>query len=291
MPSRPVADDTLGDLANEMKTTKTLEANIEVHTRMADRYDIDEPHFRPENQRKVRSILETLVRRTGGGRLLDVGCGTGFIIRLAHDLFDSIDGIDVTPAMLARVDVTPGNIRLHTGAAESMPFADATFDIASSYAFMHHVENHKLVLKEVARVLRSGGLFYVDLEPNKLFWQSMVNLESKGGPYSDILTREIDSVLHTDESVEHEFGIAGQTFKDAEPIKSVLGGFDPYEFQKDAIEAGFTSCEVTLDWYAGQGAILHGQSEEAMNTVDAYLRRVLPLSTHLFKYIRFVCVR
>ncbi len=274
-----------------MITTKTLQANIAVHTTMADRYETDEPHFRPENQHKVRRVLQTLAARAGGGRLLDVGCGTGFIINLAHDLFDSVDGIDITPAMLSKVDVGPGNIELHTGAAESLPFADGTFDMASSYAFMHHVEDHKRVLAEVARVLRPGGLFYVDLEPNKLFWQSMVGLEREGGAYSDILTREIDSVLHTDESVESEFGIAGQTFKDAEPIKSVLGGFDPYEFERDALAAGFSSCETTLDWFAGQGAVLHGQSEEAMNAVDAYLRRVLPLSAHLYKYIRFVCVR
>ena len=274
-----------------MQTTPTLEANIQVHTRMADRYDIDEPHFRPENQAKVRKLLEGLARRAGGGRLLDVGCGTGFVIRLAHDLFQSIDGIDVTPAMLAKIDTSKGNIRLHTGVAESMPFESGTFDMASSYAFMHHVADHRLVLAEVARVLRPGGLFYIDLEPNKLFWKTMVDLEHRGGARTDILTREIDSVLHTGEAVEEDFGIPSQTFKDAEPIKSVLGGFDPYEFQRDALSAGFASCEITLDWYAGQGAILHGQSEEAMKTVEAYLRRVLPLSAHLFKYIRFVCTR
>lgn len=274
-----------------MQSTRTLEANVEVHTRMADRYNTDEPHFRPENQEKVRSVLTELARRCGGGRLLDVGCGTGFIINLAHDLFDSIDGIDITPAMLAKVNTSAGNIRLHTGAVESLPFADGSFDMVSSYAFMHHVADHKRILQEVARVLREDGLFYIDLEPNKLFWQSMVQLERTHRIYSDILTREIDSVLHTDEAVENEFGIASQTFKDAEPIKSVLGGFDPYEFQRDALAAGFSQCEVTLDWYAGQGTVLHGQSRDAMSIVDEYLRRVLPLSAHLYKYIRFVCVR
>ncbi len=274
-----------------MELTKTLEANIEVHTRMADRYDSDEPHFRPENRRKVRGVLEALSARAGRGRLLDVGCGTGFIVGLAHDLFDSIDAIDITPAMLSRVDTSKGRIRVHTAAAEAIPFEDGTFDMASSYAFMHHVEDHKRILSEVARVLRPGGLFYIDLEPNKLFWQAMVQLERHGAVHSDILLREVDSVLHTDDSVEREFGIASQTFKDAEPIKSVMGGFDPYEFQRDALACGFSSCEITFDWYAGQGAILHGQSEEAMTLVDAYLRRVLPLSASLYKYLRFVCVR
>ena len=271
--------------------SRTVQANIEVHSRMADTYDTNEPHFRPENRAKVRSVLQTLAKRADGGRLLDVGCGTGFVISLAHDLFSRIDGIDVTRAMLDRVDTSSGKIHLHEGVAEHMAFDDDTFDMASSYAFMHHVSDHRAILREVRRVLRPGGLFYIDLEPNKLFWRHMVELEERGGTYSDIVAREIDSVLHTDESVESEFGIPSQTFLDAEPIKSVLGGFDPYVFQADALEVGFSSCEITLDWYLGQGAILHGQSEQDMHVIDAYLRRALPLTAHLYKYIRFVCVK
>ena len=277
--------------ASSVVNTRTIEANIEVHSKMADTYDVNEPHFRPENRAKVREVLQHLSKRAGGGRLLDVGCGTGFIISLARDLFSRIDGIDVTKAMLERVDTSSGNVTLHEGFAENMPFADATFDMASSYAFMHHVHDHRAVLHEVRRVLRPGGLFYIDLEPNKLFWQQMVALEKAGGTYSDIVTREIASVLHTDEAVESGFGIPSQTFLDAEPIKSVLGGFDPYGFQADALAAGFSQCEITLDWYLGQGAILHGQSESDMRTVDAYLRRVLPITANLYKYIRFVCVK
>lgn len=277
--------------ASSVVDARTIEANIEVHSKMADTYDANEPHFRPENRAKVREVLQHLSKRAGAGRLLDVGCGTGFIISLARDLFSHIDGIDVTKAMLERVDTSSGNITLHEGFAENMPFADGTFDMASSYAFMHHVHDHRAILHEVRRVLRPGGLFYIDLEPNKLFWQQMVKLEEAGGTYSDIVTREIDSVLHTDEAVESGFGIPSQTFLDAEPIKSVLGGFDPYEFQADALKAGFSACEITLDWYLGQGAILHGQSESDMRTIDAYLRRVLPVTASLYKYIRFVCVK
>jgi ubiquinone/menaquinone biosynthesis C-methylase UbiE len=267
-----------------------IRANIEVHTRMASTYQTNEPHFRPENRAKVRGVLQTLAMRVGGGRLLDVGCGTGFVIDLVRDLFERIDGVDVTPAMLERVDRAGGHVHLHEANAEALPFADATFDMASSYAFMHHVADHVAILREVRRVLRPGGLFYVDLEPNKLFWESMNALERRGGEYSDIVSREIESVLHTDEAVEGEFGISAQTFRDAEPIKSVLGGFDPDAFAADARAVGFSAVEVTPEWYLGQGAILHGQSEADATTVEAYLRRALPATAHLFKYLRFVCV-
>src|SRR5947209_19822576 len=168
-----------------------IAANIEVHPRMASTYQSNEPHFRPENRAKVRRVLETLAARAGGGRLLDVGCGTGFVIDLARDLFRRIDGVDVTPAMLERVDCSGGNVHLHEANAEALPFASATFDMASSYAFMHHVADHVAILREVRRLLKPGGLFYVDLEPNKLFWRAMVELEQRGDEYCDNVTRQV----------------------------------------------------------------------------------------------------
>src|SRR5947209_20567697 len=87
-----------------------IAANIEVHTRMASTYQSNEPHFPPENRATVRRLLETLAARAGGGRLLHVGCGTGFVIDLARDLFPRLDGVDLTPAMLEPVDCRLGHV-------------------------------------------------------------------------------------------------------------------------------------------------------------------------------------
>ena len=269
-------------------STEIIQANIEVHTRMAETYDAQEPHFRPENQRKVRGILEEL-HPVRGGKLLDLGCGTGFVINLAKDLFDEVHGVDVTPAMLARIDTSSGNVTLHNTPAESLPFADNTFDLVSSYSFIHHLESYLPVLKEAHRVVRPGGTVYIDLEPNKLFWEHMCTLENAGETgLSDIVLKEIDSVLHTDDRVEEEFGIPKDTFQKAEFTKSILGGIDPLKFRDECRSIGFAGCEIHYEWFLGQGAVMHGQSFEAADLVGAYLRRVLPLSAHLFKYLRFV---
>ena len=70
-----------------------LEANIYVHGFLANSGEYQRsPHFRPENREKVRRILERLTANipTGGNaKLIDFGCGTGFIIDLAKDLFDA----------------------------------------------------------------------------------------------------------------------------------------------------------------------------------------------------------
>lgn len=273
--------------------TEIMRANVEVHTRMIDQYN-SEPHFRPENQAKVKEVLKELAKRCGGNRLLDLGCGTGFVLSLAHDQFRELHGVDVTPAMLAKVDVSPGNITLHNQAAEHLPFDDGYFDIVTSYAFLHHLEDYAVVLREAFRVLRPGGLLYVDLEPNREFWRLMAGLEQRhhrGERFSDIVEREIDAVLHTDEQVKRDFGISEETFNKAEYTKAILGGIDGEEFTKQCSEIGFSSCEVIPQWFLGQGAVMHGQSFETALAIEGYLRRVHPLSIGLFKYLRVVATK
>lgn len=272
---------------------EVIEANIQVHTRMAESYNRNEPHYRQENRAKVRGRLEEMRRRFGGARLLDLGCGTGFIIDLAKELFDTIDGVDITQAMLDRVDLSSGNVRLHRCVAEALPFADATFDVVSAYAFVHHLKDYSMALREALRVLTPGGGFYIDLEPNRLFWQAMVRLEQGAGasPYSDIVLREIDAVLHRDDGVQDEFGIDKEVFNRAEYTKAVLGGIDPWEFRDECLRLGFRSCDISFEWFLGQGAVMHQQSFEAAATVEAYLRRILPLSADCFKYLQFVLTK
>jgi ubiquinone/menaquinone biosynthesis C-methylase UbiE len=265
------------------------DANILVHTRMADRYDLDEPHFRAENQEKVRGRLKALRARVPGGKLVDIGCGTGFIIHLAVDMFDDIHGVDITPAMMSKVRRDKGNITLHQASAEALPFQDATFDAASAYSFIDHVADPGLVFADVARVLKPGGVFYVDLAPSRLFWASVSALQGTA-PHSDLVTREVDMVTANDLKVERDFGIAAETFRKAEPGKE-KGGIDPVEIKAAALENGFSSCEVTFDWFLGQGAVMHGQSFADSAVIDAYLRRAAPLTDHLFKYITIHAVK
>lgn len=267
---------------------RIIEANILVHTAMAATYDKNEPHFRPENKAVVRSQLEKLRAKTGP-RLLDVGCGTGFVIGLAKDLFAEIHGVDITQAMLDRVDRSSGNITLHRSVAEKLPFPNGHFDAATAYSFIHHLSDYGEVLREVHRVLRPGGMFYIDLDPNRAFWQAMSEVQraTAAAERSDIVAREVDSVLHTDDRVQKEFGIPAETFNLAEHYKDIQGGIDGDELRTTALKLGFAACEVGYYWYLGQGAVLHGQSAEAAALVEGYLRRALPVSKSLFKYVRF----
>jgi ubiquinone/menaquinone biosynthesis C-methylase UbiE len=273
------------------KRDAVLAANIAVHTSLAAHYQSSEPHFRPENQAKVKARLEALRKGAKGGRLLDVGCGTGFIINLAVDLFDEIDGVDITPAMMSQIDLKRGNIKLHQTPVETMPFPDASFDVVTAYSFIDHLLDPTLALREIRRVLKPGGVFYADLVPSRLFWAALTDLPHNPKiALSDIVTRELAMVTSNAARIETEYGIDAKTFIAAEPGKE-SGGIDPETFRAQAVDAGFASCDVVFDWFLGQGPVSHGQSFEDAAVIDAYLRRAAPLADHLYKYVTFYARR
>ena len=266
------------------------DANILVHSKMAASYNEKEPHFRPENRQQVRTILEGL-RKEFGGRLLDIGCGTGFIIGLATDLFDEINGVDITTAMLARVPKAP-NVHVQEADASKVPFEAGRFDLVSAYSFFHHLEDMGAVAAEAFRVLRPGGGLYIDLEPNRHFWEAITAVQTQIGPSSSKLVRdEVESVLHTDDRVAGEFEIPQEVFNLAEYNKNMTGGINPEEFTELLRSKGFTRVETTYKWFAGQGKVLHGVSAAAAATVDQYLRDALPISRGLYKYLAFRAVK
>ena len=70
----------------------------------------------------------------------------------------------------------------------------------------------------------------------------------------------------------------------AEPAKSEGKGFDGEQLRAELEEIGFTT-EIRHEWYLGQAVVMHGDSIEAAESIDAHLRRLLPISEPLFKYL------
>ena len=95
-------------------------------------------------------------------RVLDVGCGGGFLSNhLSAEGFE-VDGLDASADSLAvatRHDPTR-NVRYARGDALSLPFADESFDVVCAMDFLEHVEAPARVVAEAARVLRPRGLFF-----------------------------------------------------------------------------------------------------------------------------------
>lgn len=101
-----------------------------------------------------------------GRRLLDVGCGGGYLSEeFARDGFEVV-GVDPAAASIeaarAHAIVSGLEIGYHVGRGESLPFEDRSFDVVACCDVLEHVEDPGVVIREVARVLRPGGVFLFD---------------------------------------------------------------------------------------------------------------------------------
>jgi len=97
-----------------------------------------------------------IVRGLAGGKeVLEVGCGTGLIMRGLDGRAKRLVGVDISPGMLA--EARRRGFDVFEGRAEKLPFADESFDLAYSFKVLAHVPDIELALREMARVLRPGG--------------------------------------------------------------------------------------------------------------------------------------
>lgn len=95
-----------------------------------------------------------------GQRVLDVGGGTGALTLAAAERVGAgghVVGLDPNPEMLAVARRKPTSIEWREGRAESLQFADASFDAVVSQFAMMFFEDPAGALREMQRVLRPGG--------------------------------------------------------------------------------------------------------------------------------------
>jgi ubiquinone/menaquinone biosynthesis C-methylase UbiE len=136
-------------------------ADIERFNRWADTYESfwGRRFFDRIHQATLDLIAQSEEIRPG--TILDVGCGTGRLLRAAARLWPGVRLIGVDPAevMVSVARRLTPDAEFHVANAESLPLPDAVVDVALSTISFHHWEDQAGGLREVARVLRPGGCF------------------------------------------------------------------------------------------------------------------------------------
>ncbi|MEN6519143.1 MAG: methyltransferase domain-containing protein [Methanospirillum sp.] len=92
-----------------------------------------------------------------GGRLLDIGCGTGLFVERYCERGGKAVGLDLSPKMIERARDRCASAEWTVGTGDALPFRDDSFDAASSLLAFSYFRNPDRMLAEALRVLRPGG--------------------------------------------------------------------------------------------------------------------------------------
>ena len=101
-----------------------------------------------------------------GQRVLDVACGTGIVARVVADRLagaGQVAGLDLNPSMVKVARRLQPKVDWHEGDATSMPFADGSFDVVLCQAGLMFFPDPVASLREMRRVLDSGGRLAVQV--------------------------------------------------------------------------------------------------------------------------------
>jgi ubiquinone/menaquinone biosynthesis C-methylase UbiE len=115
--------------------------------------------------RPVARDIIARYRLCAGMRVLDVGCGKGFLVK---DLMLECPGLEAFGIDISLYAIRlgpPETIgRLHLGSAESLPFPDRSFDCVISLNTIHNLPRPRAVtaMREIERVGRGGAFVQVD---------------------------------------------------------------------------------------------------------------------------------
>lgn len=113
-------------------------------------------------------MLLNMGRPIPGGRVLEIGCGRGIgtEIILARSDAERVDALDLDPEMVAlaarRLSRHGDRVRISIGDVEHIDAEDGAYDAVFDFGIIHHVPNWRNALREIHRVLKPGGRFYVE---------------------------------------------------------------------------------------------------------------------------------
>lgn len=177
--------------------------------------DVYESFFVPAVFGPWAEVLLGQANVRAGERVLDLGCGTGVVARIAANLVGAsggVTGLDFNPSMLAvarsiRVEHGSAEIGWVEGSADDLHFPDAWFDLVTAQQMLQFVPDRVAVIREVRRVLRPGGRLALAV------W---------AGPEMHPIHRAMDEIIgrHVGQSTI----LAGMIFSDPDEVRAMIEG-------------------------------------------------------------------
>lgn len=243
-------------------------ANLAYHDLMADAYETDLSTnfiFEESCQNRIAEIIERAGEETGAESALDIGCGTGNILKYTTRTFAQAIGIDLSLNMLEKSRIYTDHLVQGTGLA--IPCPDNTFDLVSCFSLVHHIYEPTLLFREMNRVLKKGGILYTDWDFNRnFFWKPLLPLWTHRMKAPQALFSLARRKLTRDQLVK-AFEIAEyHVFRE---------WLNPEEFRRLLSNLGFERVEIVYHWNCKS---IFGYSPNRLETLYEMLKTAISFS-------------
>lgn len=134
---------------------------------------------------------------TKAKRVLELGCGSGFMARAIKQEYI---GVDISQRMLVQNPIAiKKNDSLICSDAANLPFSNESFDAVFSINLLEHTPQPEIVIKEAVRVLRKGGNIVMITPNGNIGWileiAEMLRLKMPEGPHRFLKRWELNKYM------------------------------------------------------------------------------------------------
>jgi ubiquinone/menaquinone biosynthesis C-methylase UbiE len=259
-----------------METVRTADEIRDVNTRYHDvaaasydtKWGID---FGEIGQGQVLGKLRKLLGAEldeGYERSLEIGAGTGYfsLNLLQAGVVEHATCTDISPGMVSTLRGNARRLGLDVKAAradaESLPFADESFDLVLGHAVLHHLPNLRRAFGEFRRVLKPGGRIVFAGEPSRL-GDAIATVPKRGaGIVAPVWRRLLGAAAARPAAPA---GSSDQAEHDLERFVDIHA-FSPGDLSRHARRAGFTDVQVrgeelAANWFGWFNRSLEASAE------------------------------
>lgn len=109
-----------------------------------------------------------LLEKFNGGRFIDLGCGVSTNCEVVKSNGEEIWAMDISDKLIKSLRHRFPEINYFAGSVLDIPIKDNYFDYAVAGELLEHIENPKMALKEIMRILKPGGILAVSVPNNDM---------------------------------------------------------------------------------------------------------------------------
>jgi len=181
-----------------MQDEDQIQFNRRVNDRVSRKYErLHGEIFNPVEQQRLRDALNMAISaiRTGSKpfKALDYGCGSGNLTKHLIERGIHTISADISEGFLALIErnfsQTGLSEVLTVNGRDLSNVPSDRFDLVATYSVLHHVPDYLRIVKEMCRLLKPGGVLYIDHEANESYFnrpKEYVEFLRKARPLIDV---------------------------------------------------------------------------------------------------------